>query len=55
MQDVRWTIEAAYTLWRRGKLPLRMSLKCSGRLKRRFYGQWSGRKAAEWQLEQWQH
>lgn len=54
MQDALWNAEAAYVLWRRGRLSLGMSLKWARYLKQRFQGRWTAQQAAQWQLEQWQ-
>lgn len=54
-QKAAWLFECAYTLWRRGGLSPRMSISWANTLKKKFGDQWSGRQAAEHQIERWQH
>lgn len=53
--DAEWLFECAYTLWRRGGLSIRMSIHWANKLKVQFGDGWTGRRAAEHQLSQWQN
>lgn len=52
-QQAEWLFECAYTLWSQGGLSFRMSAAWAKTLKERFGYRWTGRQAAEHQIEQW--
>lgn len=54
-QKAAWLFECAYTLWRRGGLSPRMAISWANTLNEQFGDQWSGRQAAEHQIERWHH
>lgn len=54
-QQAKWLFECAYTLRNRGGLSWPSAVSWATKLNDRFSDRWTGRQAAEHQIEQWQN